>query len=43
MTTDTFDKDINLLIINFNEDLNKYNKSLTQQNRKIDLKMFYNF
>ena len=25
MTTDTFDKDINLLIINFNEDLNKYN------------------
>jgi hypothetical protein len=31
------------LIINFNEDLNKYNKSLTQQKRKIDLKMFYNF
>jgi hypothetical protein len=43
MTTDTFDKDINLLIINFNEDLNKYNKSLTQRKRKIDLKMFYNF
>jgi hypothetical protein len=43
MTTDTFEKDINLLIINFNEDLNKYNKLLTQRKRKIDLKMFYNF
>ena len=30
MTTDIFEKDINLLIINFNEVLNKYNKSLTR-------------
>jgi hypothetical protein len=42
MTTDTFKKDINLLIINFNEDLNKYKKSLTQQKRKIDYKTFLN-
>jgi len=43
MSNNIFNNDIKLLTNNLNNELDKYNKSLTLRKRKIDFKMFYYF
>jgi hypothetical protein len=43
MSNNIFNNDIKLLTCNLNNELDKYNDSLTLRKRKIDFKMFYYF
>jgi hypothetical protein len=43
MSSNIFNNDINLLISNLNNKLDKQNESITKRNRKIDFKDFYSF